>query len=95
VPSAVLNVLDVVKELLPSGWRRSIELKNHLLLAGLRCLWNRGDGKHDCKRRQRENRFLRFVDIPILAAQQAPIRFAFFWTASDHGERRDFKVSIF
>ena len=31
-----------------------------------------------------------FVDIPILAAQQAPIRFTFFWTASNHWEGRDY-----
>jgi glucoamylase len=35
-----------------------------------------------------------FVDIPIVAAQQAPIRFTFFWTASNHWEGRDFMVSI-
>jgi glucoamylase len=35
-----------------------------------------------------------FVDIPILAAQQAPIRFTFFWTASGHWEGRDFMVSV-
>ncbi len=27
-----------------------------------------------------------FVDIPITAAQQAPIRFTFFWTASGRGK---------
>jgi glucoamylase len=35
-----------------------------------------------------------FVDIPILEAQQAPIRFTFFWKASDHWEGRDYTVSI-
>jgi glucoamylase len=35
-----------------------------------------------------------FVDIPIVEAQQAPIRFTFFWTASNHWEGRDFMVSI-
>jgi len=35
-----------------------------------------------------------FVDIPILAAQQAPIRFTFFWPASDRWEGRDFMVSV-
>ena len=35
-----------------------------------------------------------FVDIPILEAQQAPIRFTFFWTASNHWEGRDFMVSV-
>jgi glucoamylase len=35
-----------------------------------------------------------FVDIPILAAQQAPIRFTFFWTASGHWEGRDYLVSV-
>ena len=35
-----------------------------------------------------------FVDIPILEAQRAPIRFTFFWKASDHWEGRDFMVSV-
>jgi glucoamylase len=35
-----------------------------------------------------------FVDIPILAAQRAPIRFTFFWTASGHWEGRDYMVSV-
>jgi glucoamylase len=35
-----------------------------------------------------------FVDIPILAAQRAPIRFTFFWTASDSWEGRDYMVSV-
>ena len=35
-----------------------------------------------------------FVDIPIVEAQQAPIRFTFFWTAGNHWEGRDFMVSI-
>ena len=35
-----------------------------------------------------------FVDIPILAAQRAPIRFTFFWTASGHWEGRDYAVSV-
>jgi glucoamylase len=40
-----------------------------------------------------------FVDIPIeevkgAAARQAPIRFTFFWTESNHWEGRDFMVSI-
>jgi glucoamylase len=35
-----------------------------------------------------------FVDIPISAAQQAPVRFTFFWTTSDSWERRDFTVSV-
>ncbi len=35
-----------------------------------------------------------FVDIPILETQQAPIRFTFFWKASDHWEGRDYMVSI-
>jgi len=35
-----------------------------------------------------------FVDIPILAAQRAPIRFTFFWTASDSWEGRDYLVSV-
>jgi glucoamylase len=35
-----------------------------------------------------------FVDVPIAAGQQAPIRFTFFWTAANHWEGRDFVVSI-
>ena len=35
-----------------------------------------------------------FVDIPILAAQQAPIHFTFFWTADDRWEGHDFTVSV-
>ncbi len=35
-----------------------------------------------------------FVDIPIPPAQRAPIRFTFFWTASDHWEGRDYLVSV-
>jgi glucoamylase len=35
-----------------------------------------------------------FVDIPIRAAQRAPIRFTFFWTNSDSWEGRDYLVSI-
>jgi glucoamylase len=35
-----------------------------------------------------------FVDIPIIEAQKAPIRFTFFWVVSDHWEGRDYMVSI-
>jgi glucoamylase len=35
-----------------------------------------------------------FVDIPITAAQQAPIRFTFFWTASGRWEGRDHAVAV-
>ena len=35
-----------------------------------------------------------FVDIPILAAQQAPMHFTFFWTADDRWEGRDYTVSV-
>ena len=35
-----------------------------------------------------------FVDIPILAAQQAPIHFTFFWAADDRWEGRDYTVSV-
>ena len=35
-----------------------------------------------------------FVDIPILAAQQAPIHFTFFWTADDRWEGHDYTVSV-
>jgi glucoamylase len=34
-----------------------------------------------------------FVDIPIIAAQRAPIRFTFFWPESDRWEGRDYMVS--
>ncbi len=35
-----------------------------------------------------------FVDLPILAAQSAPIRFTFFWAASGSWEGRDYMVSV-
>jgi glucoamylase len=35
-----------------------------------------------------------FVDLPIPAAQRAPIRFTFFWTASNSWEGRDFMVAV-
>ena len=35
-----------------------------------------------------------FVDIPIPTAQQAPIRFTFFWPASNSWEGRDYLVSV-
>ncbi len=35
-----------------------------------------------------------FVDIPILAAQQAPVHFTFFWTAAVRWEGRDYTVSV-
>jgi glucoamylase len=35
-----------------------------------------------------------FVDIPITAAQRAPIRFTFLWTPSDHWDGRDYIVSV-
>jgi glucoamylase len=35
-----------------------------------------------------------FVEIPIPAAPVSPIRFTFFWTASDHWEGRDFTVTV-
>jgi len=35
-----------------------------------------------------------FADIPILAAQRAPIRFTFFWPANDSWEGRDYLVSV-
>jgi glucoamylase len=37
---------------------------------------------------------IEFVDIPISATQRAPIRFTFFWTASDSWEGQDFMVSV-
>ena len=35
-----------------------------------------------------------FVDIPILAAQHAPIRFTLFWTTTNSWEGRDYIVSV-
>jgi glucoamylase len=35
-----------------------------------------------------------FADIPILTTQRAPIRFAFFWPASDSWEGRDYMVPV-
>jgi glucoamylase len=37
---------------------------------------------------------IEFVDIPIPRAQQAPIRFTFFWTVAQHWEGRDYAVGI-
>jgi glucoamylase len=37
---------------------------------------------------------IEFVDIPVTAAQQAPIRFTFFWTESDRWEGRDYVVAV-
>lgn len=37
---------------------------------------------------------IEFVDIPIIAAQRAPIRFTFFWTQSNSWEGRDYMVEI-
>lgn len=35
-----------------------------------------------------------FVDIPISAAQRAPIRFTFFWTADNRWEGRDYLAKV-
>jgi glucoamylase len=35
-----------------------------------------------------------FVDLPIPSRQRAPIRFTFFWTASNCWEGRDYMVSV-
>lgn len=37
---------------------------------------------------------IEFVDIPIVATQQAPVRFTFFWTADDRWEYRDYDVAV-
>lgn len=37
---------------------------------------------------------IEFVDIPIVAAQRAPIRFTFLWTKSNSWEGRDYVVAI-
>ena len=35
-----------------------------------------------------------FVDVPIPTAQQAPIRFTFYWTATERWEGRDYVVAV-
>ena len=37
---------------------------------------------------------IEFVDIPITAAQHAPIRFTFFWPKSNSWEGRDYMVAV-
>lgn len=37
---------------------------------------------------------IEFIDIPISAAQQAPIRFTFFWPESNSWEGRDYMVEV-
>lgn len=37
---------------------------------------------------------IEFVDIPVTAAQQAPIRFTFFWTSSGRWEGHDYAVAV-
>jgi glucoamylase len=37
---------------------------------------------------------IEFVDIPIRPSQRAPIRFTFFWTATDQWEGHDYTVAI-
>jgi glucoamylase len=37
---------------------------------------------------------IEFVDIPISPTQEAPIRFTFFWTATDRWEGHDYAVAI-
>lgn len=37
---------------------------------------------------------IEFVDIPVLPAQRAPIRFTFYWTASSRWEGRNYEVSV-
>lgn len=37
---------------------------------------------------------IEFIDIPISAAQQAPIRFTFFWTNANSWEGRDYAVAL-
>jgi glucoamylase len=37
---------------------------------------------------------IHFVDIPVPPAQQAPVRFTFFWTESAHWEGRDYQVAV-
>lgn len=37
---------------------------------------------------------IEFVDIPVPAAQQAPIRFTFYWTREDRWEGRDYEVDV-
>lgn len=37
---------------------------------------------------------IEFVDIPILHTQTSPVRFTFFWTASNRWEGRDYAVTV-
>jgi len=37
---------------------------------------------------------IEFVDVPISASQQAPIRFTFFWTSTNRWEGRDYEVAV-
>ena len=37
---------------------------------------------------------IEFVDIPILPTQTSPVRFTFFWTASNQWEGRDYAVTV-
>ena len=37
---------------------------------------------------------IEFVDIPIAAAQKAPLRFTFFWPESNSWEGRDYMVEV-
>jgi glucoamylase len=37
---------------------------------------------------------IEFVDVPIPAEQQAPIRFSFFWTKNSSWEGRDYMVEV-
>lgn len=37
---------------------------------------------------------IEYVDIPITSERQAPIRFTFFWTASNHWEQRNYEVAV-
>jgi glucoamylase len=63
--------------------------------ASFRLRWS-GDEWHTVKDTPSSTTTLgvEFVDIPIIAAQRAPIRFTFFWTANDNWEGRDFMVSV-
>jgi len=63
--------------------------------ASFRLRWS-GDEWHTVKDTPSSTTTLgvEFVDIPIIAAQRAPIRFTFFWTTNDHWEGRDFMVSV-
>jgi glucoamylase len=37
---------------------------------------------------------IHYVDISVPSSQRPPIRFTFFWTATDHWEGRDYEIAV-